>query len=297
MSTKLSKSGYISIVGAPNVGKSTLLNLLVGERLAIVTHKPQTTRNKILGVRTEGQAQMIFFDTPGIHQSKIRLNQRMIKRALEAIGESDLILFITDASRPHQPDEGYLVTVLQKTKCPIILIINKIDLVSKGALLPIMDKYNSQLNLADIFPISALKGENMEELVPKIIHYLPSSPHYYPDDTLTDRSTRFIVAEMIREQVICMTMQEIPYSTAVAIESFEENTPNGVIRISATIFVERESQKGILIGKGGKMLKQIGQSARLEIEHYLDAKVFLELWVKVNRDWPDNERSLNELGY
>lgn len=297
MSINSSKSGYISIVGAPNVGKSTLLNLLVGERLAIVTNKPQTTRNKILGIRTEDQAQMIFLDTPGIHQSKIKLNQRMVKRALEAISDADLILFIADAKRPFQPDEEYIITVLQKAKCPIVLIINKIDLVSKDALLPIMDQYNSRINPADIFPISTLKGENMEELIPKIIHYLPASPHYYPDDTLTDRSTRFIVAEMIREKVIRLTMQELPYSTAVTIESFEENTPNGIIRISATIFVERESQKGILIGKGGGMLKQIGQSARKDIEQYLDSKIFLELWVKVNKDWPDNEKSLNEFGY
>jgi len=297
MSINSSKSGYISIVGAPNVGKSTLLNLLVGERLAIVTHKPQTTRNKILGIRTEDQAQMIFLDTPGIHQSKIRLNQRMVKRALEAIGDADLILFMADAARPFQPDEEYIISVLKKAKCPIFLIINKIDLVSKEALLPIMDQYNSRLNPADIFPISALKGENMEGLIPKIIHFLPLSPHYYPDDTLTDRSTRFIVAEMIREKVIRLTMQELPYSTAVTIESYEENTPNGIIRISATIFVERESQKGMLIGKGGAMLKQIGQSARKNIEQYLESKIFLELWVKVNKDWPDNERSLNEFGY
>jgi len=297
MSINSSKSGYISIIGAPNVGKSTLLNLLVGERLAIVTYKPQTTRNKILGIRTEDQAQMIFLDTPGIHQSKIRLNQRMVKRALEAISDSDLVLFMTDATRPFQPDEEYIIPVLQKTKCPVILLINKIDLVPKDILLPIMDQYNSRLNPADIFPICARKGENMAELIPKIIHYLPAGHHYYPDDTLTDRSTRFIVAEMIREKVIRQTMQELPYSTAVTIESFEENTPNGIIRISAIIFVERESQKGILIGKGGGMLKQIGQAARLDIEQYLDSKVFLKLWVKVNKDWPDKERSLDEFGY
>ena len=297
MSVNSSKSGYISIIGAPNVGKSTLLNLLVGEPLAIVTHKPQTTRNKILGVRTEGQVQMIFLDTPGIHQSKIKLNQRMVKRALEAMSEADLILFMVDATRPFQPDEEYIMTALQKAKCPVILLINKIDRIPKEILLPIMDQYNSRLNPADIFPISALKGENMEELIPKIIHYLPSNPHYYPDDTLTDKPTRFIVAEMIREKVIRLTMQELPYSTAVSIESFEENTPNGIIRISATIFVERESQKGILIGKGGGMLKKIGQSARKDIEQYLGSKVFLELWVKVNRDWPDSERSLDEFGY
>jgi GTP-binding protein Era len=297
MSINSSKSGYISIIGAPNVGKSTLLNLLVGERLAIVTYKPQTTRNKILGIRTEDQAQMIFLDTPGIHQSKIRLNQRMVKRALEAISDSDLVLFMTDATRPFQPDEEYIIPVLQKAKCPIILIINKIDLVPKDILLPIMDQYNSRLNPADIFPICALKGKNTEGLIPKIIHYLPVGQHYYPDDTLTDRSTRFIVAEMIREKVIRQTMQELPYSTAVTIESFEENTPNGIIRISAIIFVERESQKGILIGKGGGMLKQIGQAARIDIEQYLDSKVFLKLWVKVNKDWPDKERSLDEFGY
>jgi len=293
-----SKAGYISIVGAPNVGKSTLLNWLVGERLAIVTHKPQTTRNKILGVRTENQAQMIFLDTPGIHRTaKAKLNQRMVKRAVEAINEADLILLVTDASKPFQPDEEYTISVLEQTKRPIILIINKIDLVSKDSLLPIIDEYNKRLNPVEVFPISALRGENMEELVPKIIHYLPPNPHYYPDDTLTDRPTRFIVAEIIREKVIQLTKQELPYSTAVKIESFKENTPNGIIRISATIFVERDSQKGILIGKGGAMLKRIGQMAREDLEHYLGSKVFLELWVKVSQDWPDNERSLDEFGY
>ncbi|MEW6381303.1 MAG: GTPase Era [bacterium] len=298
MSTDSSKAGYISIVGAPNVGKSTLLNSLVGERLAIVTHKPQTTRNKILGIRTENEAQMIFLDTPGIHRTaRAKLNQRMVRRALEAINEADLILFVADASRPLQPDEEYTISVLAQAKRPIILIVNKIDLVPKENLLPIIDQYNTRLKPAEIFPISALQGENMEELIPKIISYLPSSPHYYPDDALTDRSTRFIVAEMIREKVIRLTMQELPYSTAVEIEAFKENNPNGVIRISATIFVERDSQKGILIGRGGSMLKRIGQTAREDIEQYLGSKVFLELWVKVSKDWADNEKSLNELGY
>ena len=299
MSTKYStKSGYISIIGCPNVGKSTLLNLLVGEKLAIVTYKPQTTRNKILGILTEEDVQMIFLDTPGIHKSKSKLNKKMTKKALESIKEADLVLFMVDASKFFQPDEEeYIFPILKRGKCPVILLINKIDLIPKHHLLPIIERYNTHLNLAEIFPVSALTGENIKDLVPKIAHYLPSGPYYYPADTLTDKSLRFICAEIIREKIIKLTQQEIPYSTAVTIESFEENTPNGIIRISATILVMRESQKGIIIGKQGNMIGKIGKSAREDIEKYLNAKLFLELRVKLSKDWPDNDKVLKELGY
>ena len=299
MSTKQStKSGYISIIGCPNVGKSTLLNLLVGEKLAIVTYKPQTTRNKILGILTKEDVQMIFLDTPGIHKSKSKLNKKMTQRALDTLKEADVVLFMVDASKIFQPDEEeYIFPMLKRAKCPVILLINKIDLIPKHHLLPIIEKYNTYLNLAEIFPVSARTGENIKDLIPKIAHYLPSGPHYYPADTLTDKSLRFICAEIIREKIITLTQQEIPYSTAVTIESFEENTPNGITSISATILVMRESQKGIIIGKQGNMLGKIGKSAREDIEKYLNAKVFLELWVKLSKDWPDNDKVLKELGY
>ena len=299
MSVKHStKSGYISIIGCPNVGKSTLLNLLVGEKLAIVTYKPQTTRNKILGILTQEGVQMIFLDTPGIHKSKSKLNKKMTQRALDTIREADIVLFMVDALKIFQPDEEeYIFPMLKRAQCPVILLINKIDLIPKHQLLPIIEKYNSQLNLVETFPVSALTGENIKDLVPKIAHYLPSGPHYYPADTLTDKSLRFICAEIIREKIITLTQQEIPYSTAVTIESFEENAPNGIMRIFATILVKRESQKGIIIGKQGNMLGKIGKAAREDIEKYLNAKVYLELWVKLSKDWPDNEKVLKELGY
>ena len=299
MSDKYStKSGYISIIGCPNVGKSTLLNLLVGEKLAIVTYKPQTTRNKILGIRTEKEAQMIFLDTPGIHKPKSKLTKKMTQRAMETVKEADLVLFMVDASKSFQPDEEeYIFPALKRGKCPVILLINKIDLIPKHHILPIIEKYNIHLNLVETFPISALTGENIKDLVPKIVHYLPSGPHYYPVDTLTDKSLRFICAEIIREKIITLTQQELPYSTAVTIESFKEDSPHDIIKISATILVRRESQKGIIIGKQGSMLTKIGKSARQDIEKYLNTKVFLELWVKVSKDWPDNERVLKELGY
>ncbi|MGA1874927.1 MAG: GTPase Era [bacterium] len=292
------KSGYISIIGCPNVGKSTLLNVLVGERLAIVTHKPQTTRDKILGIRTENHAQMIFLDTPGIHVFKTKLSRKMTRRALDTIRESDVVLFVIDASNPFQSDEEeYIYPLLRKITCPVILIINKVDLISKQDLLPLMEKYHTLLNPAEIFPVSALHGENMDDLIPRIIQYLPQGPFYYSEDTLTDKPVRFIIAEIIREKIICLTQQEIPFSTAVMIESFQEDPSRGLTKISATILVMRDSQKGIIIGKQGSMLKNIGQQARQDIEKYLNTRVFLQLWVKVSKDWPDNEKVLRELGY
>ena len=294
------KSGYISIIGCPNVGKSTILNLLVGEKLAIVTDKPQTTRDKIIGIRTEKENQMIFLDTPGIHKDKgkSKLNKKMVRQARQALTEADLILFVINASNPFPADEQEdIFPLLKKMKCPILLLINKIDLIEKKQLLPLIEKYNSLLPFKETFPICALCGENVTKLIPTITHYLPQGPHYYPEDTLTDRPLRFYTAEIIREKIITLTKQELPYSTAVIIESFVENPPDAIVRIAATILVRRASQKGIIIGKQGSMLKNKGQQARMDIEKSINRKVFLELWVKVSKDWPDNDRVLKELGY
>ncbi len=290
------KSGFISIVGRPNVGKSTLLNHLVGQKIAIMSDKPQTTRNTIQGVLTLDDAQLIFIDTPGIHKPKHKLGDFMVKVATNALNEVDLILFMVNATERFGRGEAFILEKLKQVDTPVFLVINKIDLVHPDDLILIIDEYKDQFPFAEIVPVSALKGNNTERLVEVIKTYLPEGPQYYPTDQITDHPERFIIAELIREKVLHLTREEVPHSVAVIIEKIEKRE-NGTVHIMAAIIVERKSQKGIIIGKQGRMLKEIGKRARLEIEHLLGSKVFLELWVKVQKDWRDKVTMLKEFGY
>jgi GTP-binding protein Era len=291
------KSGYVAIIGAPNVGKSTLLNQLLGQKIAITSEKPQTTRNRILGMAHLPQAQLIFLDTPGIHPAKGRLNVRIVEVALKVLEDVDLVVFITDAASRDKASDEIILQSLTKKNLPVILAINKIDLVKKKILLPLIDQWHNAYPFKAIVPISALDGTQMDELVSEMVAMLPEGPKYYPDDSVTDMPERFIAAEMIREKVFRLTGEEIPYAVAVTVESFKERTGKNLIDIQATIHVERESQKPIIIGKGGGMLKRIGAHAREEIEHMVGCKVFLNLWVRVQKNWTRDERAMRTFGY
>lgn len=291
------KSGFISLIGRPNVGKSTLLNLLLGQKIAIVSDKPQTTRNRILGIKNHPNGQIIFLDTPGIHRARSKLNQSMVKAALATYHEVDGVCFIIEASRPFNDENDFVLETIKKVAKPILLVINKIDLIPKGDLLPIMDLYSRLRPFEQIIPISALLGEGVQVLVGEMLKILPAGPRLFPEDMITDLPERFLAAELIREKVFLLTREEVPYATAVAVEEFQERGEKNLVVIRATIQVERESQKGILIGEKGRMLKEIGRQAREEIEALLGAKVFLELWVKVEKDWREDPRSLRRLGY
>ncbi len=292
------RSGYVSIVGRPNVGKSTLLNSILGDKIAIVTRRPQTTRNRIIGVKTTSDAQIVFIDTPGIHRPKERLGEFMVREARAAVKEVDIILFMVEPHMPTPADERvleFLKDTLSKKPRPFFLLINKIDLIKKPELLLIIDAYSRLYEFDEIIPISALKGDGVDRVVNMIIEYLPEGPKYYPDDMVTDQLERFMVAEMIREKIMTLTEDEIPYSVAVEIINWEEKSD--IIVIGANIYVEKESQKGIIIGKKGNRLKKIGTLARQDIERLLNTKVYLELWVKVKEDWRDRPGILRELGY
>ena len=289
------RSGLVTIIGAPNVGKSTLLNRVLGQKIAITSAKPQTTRNRILGVWTTPQSQVIFYDTPGVHQARSLLNKRMVRTALATLSAADMILFMIELNR-READNRLILKALEKQKNPVILVINKVDKVNKLELLPAMDRYNREMNLAAIVPISALKGDNVEQLTAEIVSMLPEGPQYYPPDMVTDQPERFIAAEMVREQIFVQTKQELPYSTAVTVEEFDEQDAD-LFRIRAVIHVERDSQKGIIIGKKGAMLKTIGTAARADIQRLTGTKVFLELFVKVEKNWSRNTRALNRFGY
>jgi len=291
------KAGFISVLGRPNVGKSTLFNSILGEKIAIVSEKPQTTRNRILGIRNTENSQLIFIDTPGIHHGKSALNQRMVSTAIESGKDADVLLFLVDASAPVVEEDRQMVRSLKGSKGIPFLVINKIDLVRKESLLPIMDQYRKLHPFEGIIPVSALTGEGVSLLLEEILKVLPESPPYYPEDMITDQTERFIVAEIIREKVIHHSYQEIPFSTAVSIESFDERPEKDLVVIKATIHVERDSQKQIVIGKGGQKLKKIGETARKEIETFLGRKVFLELWVNVEKNWTRDPRALDRLGY
>lgn len=294
------KSGFISIIGRPNVGKSTLLNAIVGERIAITTHKPQTTRNKIVGIRnlTEPQAaQMIFLDTPGIHRAETPLNRAMVETATATFRSVDLLLMLTEASAAAHSDDRMILGFLRETVIPVFLVINKIDLVDASLLLPMIEKYRKLFPFREILPVSALKVRGIDILIGEILKLLPEGPRYFPEEIMTDRSERFIAAEIIREKITLRTRQEIPYATAVVIDAFKEDESKNLIRISATIHVEKDSQKGIIIGKNGSMLKEIGTRARLDLESFFAAKVFLELYVRVAKDWTHDPRLLHEFGY
>ena len=291
------KSGFIAIVGAPNAGKSTLLNRLLGQKIAITSKKPQTTRHRILGVAQLPEAQLIFLDTPGIHQPKGPLNARMVEVALKVLVDADLIVFITDAALPDNPSDEIILDSLKKRDLPVILAINKVDLVNKGRVLPLIEQWDKAYPFKAIVPISALQRIQIDDLVAEIVSVLPAGPQYYPQDCVTDLPERFMAAEMIREKVFRLTGQEIPYGVAVTVESFKERPRKNLIDIEATIHVERESQKPIIIGKAGRMLKRIGEQARAEIEPMVGCKVFLKLWVRVQKNWTRDERAIRRFGY
>jgi GTPase len=289
------RSGYVSIVGRPNVGKSTLLNTILGEKIAIVTPKPQTTRNKIMGIKTLPHAQIIFIDTPGIHKPRHKLGETMVRTTMSALSEVDTVLFMVEPRKPLKADIA-VMDILKKTRPPVILIINKIDTVRKHELLPVIDTFKGLYPFKEIIPVSAIKGDGIDILLEKLCDYLPVGPVYYPGDSITDQLERFMVSEILREKVMDMTEEEIPHSVAVEVNRWEERE-DGLISISCNIYIEREGQKAIIIGESGKMLKAIGSAARIDMEKLLNTKVFLEIWVKVKKHWRNDMRLLKELGY
>ena len=289
------KSGFVALVGRPNAGKSTLLNRLVGQKLAIVSDKPQTTRNRITGVRNCPEGQVVFVDTPGVHRPLHRLNVRMVDAALEALRDVDVVVAVVDASEPPGGGDRYLMDILANVDKPRVLALNKVDAVEKERLLPLIERY-AQFGFADIVPISALNGDNVERLEQVIVSHVPEGEPLYEEDYLTDQHERFFVAELVREQVLQHTRAELPFSSAVIVDKFEEPDDNGLMRLYCTILVERESQKPIVIGRGGEMIKAIGTAARKELQSFFDTRVFLDLRVKVRADWREDERMLDELG-
>jgi GTP-binding protein Era len=288
------RAGFVSVVGRPNVGKSTLVNQLVGQKVAIVSDKPQTTRNRILAVVNKPEGQIVLFDTPGIHKPMHRMNRRMVDTAEKSLGQVDLAVWVIDVTEAYGPGDRYVREVLKKADRPVILAINKIDRVPKPKILSVIDQYRTLLDFVEVVPISARDGDNVDVLSSLLLRYLPEGPRLYPEDFLTDLPERFFVAEMVREQILRLTREEIPYTTGVLIESFKEE--EGLVRIEATIYAERESQKGILIGKGGGMLKQVGTAARRQIEDFLGTKIFLGLFVKVRERWREDAAILDEMG-
>jgi len=291
------KSGFISIIGRPNVGKSTFLNRVIGQKIAIMSDKPQTTRNKVQGVLTENNSQMIFIDTPGIHKPKHKLGDFMVKSAINALREVDVILFMVNAVEGIGRGDEYIIEKLEGIKTPIFLVVNKIDEVHPDELLPLIEKYKEKLDFKAIVPISALQGNNIETLLAAIKKELPEGPQYYPADQVTDHPERFIISELIREKALHLTREEVPHSIAVVIDSIKKMEGKETVHVMATIIVERSSQKGIIIGKQGSMLKEIGQRARKDIELLLGSKVYLELWVKVQKDWRNKASVLRDYGF
>lgn len=290
------KSGFVAIVGRPNVGKSTLLNRIVGQKIAIMSDKAQTTRNKIQGVYTTPDTQIVFIDTPGIHKPKHRLGDFMVETAYSALREVDVTLFMISADQKRGKGDDFIIERLKKSDVPVFLIVNKIDKVHPDALLATIQDYTSQMEFAEVVPISATEGNNFETLMDVLVEQMPEGPQYFPDDQITDHPEYFIVSELIREKVLLLTRDEVPHSVAVVVDSMKRNE-NDKIHVQATIIVERDSQKGIIIGKGGKMLKIIGTKARQDIERLLGDKVYLELWVKVQKDWRDKQTYLKDYGY
>lgn len=290
------KSGFVAIIGRPNVGKSTLLNRVVGQKVAIMSDKPQTTRNKIHGVYTTDEAQIVFLDTPGIHKPQSKLGNYMMQVAEGTLNEVDAILFLVDVSEGLGGGDRYIIERLKQVKTPVILVMNKIDKLEPEALLPIIVQYKDLYPFAEIVPISAKQGTSVNILLEQTVRYLEEGPMYYPADQVTDHPEQFVCAELVREKILHLTREEIPHSIAVTIEDMKVQD-NGVVHISAVIFVERDSQKGIIIGKSGALLKEIGRLARTDIEKLLGNKCFLELWVKVKKDWRNQDRVLKDLGF
>lgn len=288
------KSGFVAIVGRPNAGKSTLLNRLVGEKVAIVSPVPQTTRNQIRGIVNRPEGQIVFIDTPGIHRPLHRMNQRMMKLVHGAFEGLDLVLLIVDSTVPFGQGDRFAINLIREKSVPVILVLNKIDQIEKPRLLPLIQTYASKMAWTEVIPISALKGENLDLLIHSIFNLLSEGPFHFPEELYTDQPERQLAAEFIREKILLHTREEIPHSVAVLVEKFEE-APT-LVRIYAAIYVEHNSQKGILIGQNGTMLKQIGSEARRDLERLLNTRVYLELFVKVRRDWRENETTLDELG-
>jgi GTP-binding protein Era len=296
------RSGMVAIVGPPNAGKSTLMNGLLEQKISIVSPKPQTTRNRILGIMNGPEYQIVLLDTPGLHKAREPLNQEMVRIALDSLHEVDAVLYMIDVSLPlpeklkaEKGDE--LAGYMEQVRCPVILVLNKVDLLDKEKLLAMIGAYAELFPFHAVIPMSALTGDGTDRLLAELLSVLPLGPRYYPEDIPTDATERFLVAEIIREKVFLLTGQEVPYSTAVLIESFKEDAVKGLITIHAAIVLERESQKGIVIGKGGLKLKNIGMAARKDIEKLLDQKVLLKLWVKVRKNWSRDEKFLKELGF
>lgn len=291
------RSGFIAIIGLPNVGKSTLLNCLLNQKIAIVSPKPQTTRNRILGIKNVPGAQLIFIDTPGIHQTSDTFNARLVKTALAALDDANVILWLLDVTKQNQEEENLILKAVKNVSSPLILVLNKIDLIRKEELLPLIERYRHMHSFSAIIPVSALIGEGLEELVKEVISLLPEGPEYYPQDMVTDLPERFLAAELIREKVMLYCSQEIPYAVTVTVDSFEEKPEKNLVVIRAMIHVERPSQRGILIGKQGSMLKRIGERARKDIEGLLGLRVFLELHIHVAKNWRHDKSQLRRLGY
>lgn len=289
------KSGFATLIGRPNVGKSTLMNRLIGQKIAITSNRPQTTRNRIQTVLTTEEGQIVFLDTPGIHKAKNKLGEYMVNVAERTMEDVDVILWLVEPTDYIGAGERHIIEQLKKTKTPVILVINKIDTVKKDALFAFIDTYRKELDFQEIVPVSALKGNNTDELVKCIFKYLPYGPAFYDEDTITDQPMRQIVAELIREKALRLLEDEIPHGIAVSIESMKEK--GKICHIDATIVCERESHKGIIIGKGGAMLKKIGSTARPEIEDLLEMQINLQLWVKVKKDWRDSDFLLKNFGY
>ena len=294
--TKPFNSGFVAIVGRPNVGKSTFMNYVLGQKIAIMSDKAQTTRNKIQGVYTKDDAQIVFLDTPGIHKPKHELGEFMVKSAYSALKEVDAVLFMVNVSEKRGPGDDFIIEKLKGIKTPIFLVLNKIDLVTPEVLLERVESYKDALDFAGVFPISVLQGNNVNELMEGLINALPEGPQYYPADQITDHPEYFVVSELIREKILQLTQEEIPHSVAVTVDKMQKDEFDKV-HVYANIIVERKSQKGIIIGKGGGLLKEIGTRARRDIQQLLGNKVYLELWVKVEKDWRKRKSNLQEYGY
>ena len=289
------KSGFVAVIGRPNVGKSTLINHIIGQKIAIMSDKPQTTRSRIQCIFNMDDAQMIFLDTPGIHKPKHKLGEYMLKAAEGTLKEVDVIFFVVDATEKFGGGEQYIIERLQSTDKPVILVINKLDLINREESLPIIESYSTKYNFVAVIPISALDGTNVDNLIIEAKKYLPEGPKYYPEDMVTDQPERLIIAELVREKVLHLTEDEVPHSIAVDVDEMTKRN-NGDTYIRATIYVERDSQKGILIGSGGSMLKNIGKLARPEIEMLIGTKVYLDLWIKVKKNWRNSLGAIQNFG-
>ncbi|MDK3943280.1 GTPase Era [Staphylococcus pseudintermedius] len=290
------KSGFVTIIGRPNVGKSTFVNRVIGHKIAIMSDKAQTTRNKIQGVMTQQDAQIVFLDTPGIHKPKHKLGDYMMKVAKNTLSEIDAVMFMVNVNEEIGRGDEYIMEMLKTVKTPVFLVLNKIDLVHPDALMPRIEQYQRYMDFAEIIPISALEGHNVDHFINVLKSYLPEGPQYYPDGQISDHPEQFVVSELIREKILQTTSEEIPHAIGVNVERMTQESEDRV-HIEAVIYVERDSQKGIVIGKGGKKLKEVGKRARLDIEHLLGSKVYLDLWLKVQKDWRNKSSFIKQMGY